>query len=138
MARPSVRRWLAIPNPLSGERAGLIIGPRGNTQKRMERETDCKIAIRGKGSVKEGARRGPKAIDEDDELHVYISGDTEENVEKVRFDSPPAAGYTWGGMRVQGRSLRVSPGRGASSRLLLGYFRDPTTCFGPLGRLSKR
>ncbi|CAM9546627.1 unnamed protein product, partial [Ectocarpus sp. 8 AP-2014] len=27
----------------------LIIGPRGNTQKRMERETDCKIAIRGKG-----------------------------------------------------------------------------------------
>lgn len=63
---------------------GLIIGPRGNTQKRMERETDCKIAIRGKGSVKEGARRGPKAIDEDDDLHVYISGETEENVEKVR------------------------------------------------------
>jgi splicing factor 1 len=25
---------------------GLIIGPRGNTQKRMERETGCKIAIR--------------------------------------------------------------------------------------------
>ena len=62
---------------------GLIIGPRGNTQKRMERETDCKIAIRGKGSVKEGARRGPMAIDEDDELHVYVSGETEEAVEKV-------------------------------------------------------
>ena len=64
--------------------SGLIIGPRGNTQKRMERETDCKIAIRGKGSVKEGARRGPTVIDEDDELHVYISGETEESVEKVR------------------------------------------------------
>lgn len=63
--------------------AGLIIGPRGNTQKRMERETDCKIAIRGKGSVKEGARRGPMAIDEDDELHVYVSGETEEAVEKA-------------------------------------------------------
>ncbi|CAN0476234.1 unnamed protein product, partial [Hapterophycus canaliculatus] len=62
---------------------GLIIGPRGNTQKRMERETDCKIAIRGKGSVKEGARRGPMAIDEDDELHVYVSGETEEAVEKA-------------------------------------------------------
>ncbi|CAN0309097.1 unnamed protein product, partial [Discosporangium mesarthrocarpum] len=61
---------------------GLIIGPRGNTQKRMERETDCKIAIRGKGSVKEGARRGPRQADEDDELHVHITGETEEQVEK--------------------------------------------------------
>ena len=32
---------------------GLIIGPRGNTQKRMQKETNTKIAIRGKGSVKE-------------------------------------------------------------------------------------
>ncbi len=59
---------------------GLIIGPRGNTQKRMERESGCKIAIRGKGSVKEGARR-TRAADEDDDLHVYITGDTEEQVE---------------------------------------------------------
>jgi splicing factor 1 len=33
---------------------GLIIGPRGNTQKRMEKETKCKISIRGKGSSKKG------------------------------------------------------------------------------------
>ena len=33
---------------------GLIIGPRGNTLKKMERETGAKIMIRGKGSVKEG------------------------------------------------------------------------------------
>ncbi len=59
---------------------GLIIGPRGNTQKRMERESGCKIAIRGKGSVKEGARR-TRATDEEDDLHVYITGDTEEQVE---------------------------------------------------------
>ncbi len=32
---------------------GLIIGPRGNTQQRMQRETNTKIAIRGRGSVKE-------------------------------------------------------------------------------------
>ena len=36
---------------------GLIIGPRGNTQKRMQQETNCRIAIRGRGSVKEGASR---------------------------------------------------------------------------------
>lgn len=28
---------------------GLIIGPRGNTQKRMQSETNTKIAIRGRG-----------------------------------------------------------------------------------------
>jgi splicing factor 1 len=36
---------------------GLIIGPRGNTQKRMQQETNTKIAIRGRGSVKEGANK---------------------------------------------------------------------------------
>lgn len=40
---------------------GLIIGPRGNTQKRMEKETGCKIAIRGKGSVKEGRSQVKRA-----------------------------------------------------------------------------
>ena len=35
---------------------GLIIGPRGKTQKDLESKTGCKIAIRGRGSVKEGAR----------------------------------------------------------------------------------
>lgn len=29
---------------------GLIIGPRGNTQKRMQTETNTKIAIRGRGA----------------------------------------------------------------------------------------
>ena len=33
---------------------GLLIGPRGNTLKAMERENGAKIIIRGKGSVKEG------------------------------------------------------------------------------------
>ena len=35
---------------------GLVIGPRGNTQKQMEKETGCRIVIRGKGSVKEGSK----------------------------------------------------------------------------------
>jgi splicing factor 1 len=57
---------------------GLIIGPRGKTQKDMESKTGCKIAIRGKGSIKEGAkgRRNGVAMDGDDEpLHVLITGD---------------------------------------------------------------
>jgi len=57
---------------------GLIIGPRGKTQKELEAKTGCKIAIRGKGSVKEGAkgRRDGKVMEGDNEpLHVVISGD---------------------------------------------------------------
>ncbi len=60
---------------------GLIIGPRGNTQKRMQKETNTKIAIRGKGSVKEGAARDPKYdYGEEEELHVLITGDKMEDV----------------------------------------------------------
>ena len=63
---------------------GLIIGPRGNTQKRMQKETNTKIAIRGKGSVKEGASRDPKYdYGEEEELHVLITGDTQNDVSSL-------------------------------------------------------
>ena len=41
---------------------GLIIGPRGNTQKRMQKETNTKIAIRGKGQCKGGRCTGPQIL----------------------------------------------------------------------------
>ena len=41
---------------------GLLIGPRGNTLKTMEKDTGAKIIIRGKGSVKEGKEIGEKNI----------------------------------------------------------------------------
>lgn len=60
---------------------GLIIGPRGNTQKRMQKETNTNIAIRGRGSVKEGISRNPSYdYGEDEELHVMITGNTREDV----------------------------------------------------------
>jgi len=64
---------------------GLIIGPRGNTQKRMEKETGCKIVIRGKGSVIEGKQRkdGYRDSGEDDALHVLITADTEDQLNKA-------------------------------------------------------
>lgn len=63
---------------------GLIIGPRGKTQKELESKTGCKIAIRGRGSVKEGARgrRDGKVMESDDEpLHVVITGDNQRSVD---------------------------------------------------------
>lgn len=61
---------------------GLIIGPRGNTQKRMEKETNSRIAIRGRGSVKEGSR-GKKGLDDDDELHVLVTAERMEDLDKA-------------------------------------------------------
>lgn len=63
---------------------GLIIGPRGNTQRKMEEETKCKISVRGKGSIKEGSKgKTSKFNDYDsDELHIHITGENEEDVER--------------------------------------------------------
>lgn len=61
---------------------GLLIGPRGNTLKKMEADTGAKISIRGKGSVKEGKglRNGHPQPSEQDELHALVMGDSEEKV----------------------------------------------------------
>lgn len=62
---------------------GLLIGPRGNTLKKMEAETSTKISIRGKGSLKEGKYRQEDVAGADEELHCLISGDTPEAVSKA-------------------------------------------------------
>lgn len=61
---------------------GLILGPRGNSLKKMEQDTGAKIVIRGKGSTKEGkGNYGSRSHDEEDELHCMITGDTQEKVD---------------------------------------------------------
>eukprot|EP00292_Cryptomonas_paramecium_P033508 CAMPEP_0113673824 /NCGR_PEP_ID=MMETSP0038_2-20120614/7066_1 /TAXON_ID=2898 /ORGANISM="Cryptomonas paramecium" /LENGTH=265 /DNA_ID=CAMNT_0000590313 /DNA_START=278 /DNA_END=1071 /DNA_ORIENTATION=+ /assembly_acc=CAM_ASM_000170 len=60
---------------------GLILGPRGNTQKKLERETGTKIVIRGKGSVKDGKKGKMEDTGENEDLHVLITGDTQEQVD---------------------------------------------------------
>ncbi|CAM6120016.1 unnamed protein product [Calypogeia fissa] len=66
---------------------GLIIGPRGNTQKRMEKETGAKIVIRGKGSVKEGRSQQKRDMkpdpSENEDLHVLVEADTADALEKA-------------------------------------------------------
>ncbi|KAL6123386.1 hypothetical protein ACLB2K_075908 [Fragaria x ananassa] len=61
---------------------GLIIGPRGNTQKRMEKETGAKIVIRGKGSVKEGRLQQKRDLkpdpSENEDVHVLVEADTQD------------------------------------------------------------
>ncbi|KAL2025182.1 hypothetical protein VTK56DRAFT_184 [Thermocarpiscus australiensis] len=65
---------------------GLLIGPRGNTLKKMEADSGAKIAIRGKGSVKEGKGRSDAAhsSNQEEDLHCLIMADTEEKVNKAK------------------------------------------------------
>ncbi|XP_042506454.1 splicing factor-like protein 1 [Macadamia integrifolia] len=64
---------------------GLIIGPRGNTQKRMEKETGAKIVIRGKGSIKEGRLQQKRDLkpdpSENEDLHVLVEAETQEGLD---------------------------------------------------------
>jgi splicing factor 1 len=59
---------------------GLIIGPRGMTQKQLEKESGARILIRGKGSVKEGRANNQ---DNDDDLHVLITADTRKQLKRA-------------------------------------------------------
>ena len=70
----------------SCNKVGLLIGPRGNTLKKMETESQAKIAIRGKGSVKEGKGRSDAAhtSNQEEDLHCLIMADTEEKVNKAK------------------------------------------------------
>ena len=63
---------------------GAIIGPRGNAQKRMEKESGCKIVVRGKGAIKDGCGRHdgrPLGPEDEEPMHVLIEGPDEETVE---------------------------------------------------------
>jgi splicing factor 1 len=85
--KPKVTKKIPIPQDKYPDYnfIGLIIGPRGNTQKRMERETNTKIAIRGRGSVKEGKSRKLQGFQpgDDEELHVLITADDEESLSRA-------------------------------------------------------
>lgn len=61
---------------------GQLVGPRGNSLKKMERETGAKISIRGKGSVKEGKPRSTQYDeDADEDLHCLITADSKDKVD---------------------------------------------------------
>ena len=60
---------------------GLIIGPKGTYQKKLEEITSCKILIRGKNSHKEGY---PPQPDDDEEQHILILSDTQEKIQNAK------------------------------------------------------
>uniref|UniRef100_A0A182T7H8 Branchpoint-bridging protein n=1 Tax=Anopheles maculatus TaxID=74869 RepID=A0A182T7H8_9DIPT len=60
---------------------GLLIGPRGNTLKAIEKDTGAKIIIRGKGSA--ASSKVKSAIAADEPLHALVTANTSEAVAKA-------------------------------------------------------
>lgn len=80
--RPSEKIYLPAKEFPEIKWIGLILGPRGNSLKKMEQDTGAKIVIRGKGSTKEGkGNYGSRSHDEEDELHCMITADTQDKVD---------------------------------------------------------
>ncbi|RYP62874.1 hypothetical protein DL769_007133 [Monosporascus sp. CRB-8-3] len=69
---------------------GQLLGPRGRSIAIMNAQSGATIAIRGKGSVKEGrgrVRDGPARTDINDQegpLHCLITADTQDKVDKAK------------------------------------------------------
>ncbi|KAG0151899.1 hypothetical protein CROQUDRAFT_35923 [Cronartium quercuum f. sp. fusiforme G11] len=81
--RPSEKVYIPIKEFPEIKFFGLLVGPRGNSLKKMEGESGAKISIRGRGSVKEGkGRKEEFAGDDDDEMHCLVTADTQDKVDK--------------------------------------------------------
>jgi splicing factor 1 len=79
--RPSEKVYIPVKEFPQINFFGLLVGPRGNSLKGMERESGAKISIRGKGSVKEGKTRPDQfADDAEEDLHCLVVADSEEKV----------------------------------------------------------
>ncbi|KAH8831523.1 splicing factor SF1 [Flagelloscypha sp. PMI_526] len=79
--RPSDKVYIPVKEFPEINFFGLLVGPRGNSLKKMERESGAKISIRGKGSVKEGkSRPDAYADDAEEDLHCLVLAETEEKV----------------------------------------------------------
>ena len=74
------KKKIYLPRTQGYNLVGLILGPKGNFQKYLEKETDCKIYINGQNMKKKETYINPY---DNDRMHVLIIGRTEEKVQKA-------------------------------------------------------
>ena len=53
---------------------GLLLGPRGESLQQLEKSTGATIAIRGKGTRRDGSQSNRRHPDDGDDLHVALAG----------------------------------------------------------------
>lgn len=68
-----LKKKVYVPQNPEVNYMGLIIGPRGSTQKDLEQRTGAKILFRGRGAHKEGHVPSGHP-DDDDNLHIAVEG----------------------------------------------------------------
>jgi len=93
-----IKKKIYLPKDTTINYIGLIIGPKGMYQKKLEEQTGCKILIRGKNSMPKESQKDKEAReaaaalnpglnipppDADEDQHVLIIGDKQENVDKA-------------------------------------------------------
>lgn len=82
--------WVPVKENPEYNFVGRILGPRGLTAKQLEQETQCKIMVRGRGSMrdkkKEEMNRGKQNWEHlNEELHVLITVEDTENRANVKI-----------------------------------------------------
>ncbi|CAK9147327.1 unnamed protein product [Ilex paraguariensis] len=72
---PNMKRIIRLDVPVEKfpnyNFVGRILGPRGNSLKRVEAMTECRIYIRGRGSVKDSVKVMPRVV----LAHLLADGD---------------------------------------------------------------
>ncbi|KAK4481249.1 hypothetical protein RD792_012132 [Penstemon davidsonii] len=90
----TVRRILRLEIPVDNypnfNFVGRLLGPRGNSLKRVEATTGCRVFIRGKGSIKDPEKedklRGRPGYEHLNEpLHILIEADLPANIVDMRL-----------------------------------------------------
>ncbi|KAK4749535.1 hypothetical protein SAY87_026984 [Trapa incisa] len=90
----TVKRILRLEIPVENypnfNFVGRLLGPRGNSLKRVEAMTGCRVYIRGKGSIKDSDKeeklRGRPGYEHLDEpLHILIEADLPANIIDTRL-----------------------------------------------------
>ena len=77
---PKFKKKIYLPRTQGYNLVGLLLGPKGNFQKYLEKETDCKIYINGQNMKKKETYANPY---DNDRMHVLIIGHSEEKVQKA-------------------------------------------------------
>ncbi|KAK2991620.1 hypothetical protein RJ640_025247 [Escallonia rubra] len=90
IAKRVLRLEIPVGNYPNFNFVGRLLGPRGNSLKRVEASTGCRVFIRGKGSIKdpdkeESLRGRPGYEHLNDPLHILIEGELPANVIDVRL-----------------------------------------------------
>ncbi|KAK3039868.1 hypothetical protein RJ639_028261 [Escallonia herrerae] len=90
IAKRVLRLEIPVGNYPNFNFVGRLLGPRGNSLKRVEASTGCRVFIRGKGSIKdpdkeESLRGRPGYEHLNDPLHILIEAELPANVIDVRL-----------------------------------------------------